>query len=259
MILSRQYLSPYSGVTILTTAARLAATQAVTAVRISGEAVYGARRAGHIESMAILKIARMGHPVLGRPALPVDDPAAPAIARLIEDMVDTLVDANGAGLAAPQVHVPLRLVLFRVPPGRETAREESDGGESDSGESDGGESDGGESDGGESDSAPASALESPTVLINPEIEPIGESMVEDMEACLSLPGLAGMVPRHDRIRYRWTDTEGRAHECEAWGFHARVVQHECDHLDGILYPMRMTDLSTLTFTSELGRSQAAED
>ena len=247
----------------------------MTAVRISGEAVYGARRAGHIESMAILKIARMGHPVLGRPALPVDDPAAPAIARLIEDMVDTLVDANGAGLAAPQVHVPLRLVLFRVPPGRETAREESDGGESDGGESDGGESAAGRatagratagratagraSDGGESDSAPAPALESPTVLINPEIEPIGESMVEDMEACLSLPGLAGMVPRHDHIRYRWTDTEGRAHECEAWGFHARVVQHECDHLDGILYPMRMTDLSTLTFTSELGRSQAAED
>ena len=244
MILSRQYLSPYSGVTILTTAARLDATQAVTAVRISGEAVYGARRAGHIESMAILKIARMGHPVLGRPALPVDDPAAPAIARLIEDMVDTLVDAKGAGLAAPQVHVPLRLVLFRVPPGRETAQEESDGGESD---------------GGESDPAPASALESLTVLINPEIEPIGESMVEDMEACLSLPGLAGMVPRHDRIRYRWTDTEGRTHECEAQGFHARVVQHECDHLDGILYPMRMTDLSTLAFTSELGRSQAAED
>ena len=244
MILSRQYLSPYSGVTILTTAARLDATQAVTAVRISGEAVYGARRAGHIESMAILKIARMGHPVLGRPALPVADPAAPAIARLIEDMVDTLVDAKGAGLAAPQVHVPLRLVLFRMPPGRETAREESDGGESD---------------GGESDSAPAPALESPTVLINPEIEPIGESMVEDMEACLSLPGLAGMVPRHDRIRYRWTDTEGRTHECEAWGFHARVVQHECDHLDGILYPMRMTDLSTLAFASELGRSQAAED
>ena len=127
MILSRQYLSPYSGVTILTTAARLDATQAVTAVRISGEAVYGARRAGHIESMAILKIARMGHPVLGRPALPVADPAAPAIARLIEDMVDTLVDAKGAGLAAPQVHVPLRLVLFRVPPGREGG--ESDGGE----------------------------------------------------------------------------------------------------------------------------------
>ena len=137
------------------------------------EAVYGRPGAGHIESMAILKIARMGHPVLSRPALPVANPAAPAIARLIEDMVDTLVDANGAGLAAPQVHVPLRLVLFRVPPGREAAEDE---------------------DGEDNEAVSESGLESPTVLINPAIEPIGESMVEDMEACLSLPGLAGMVP-----------------------------------------------------------------
>ena len=189
--------------------------------------------------MAILKIARMGHPVLGRPALPVADPGAPEIARLIVDMVDTLADANGAGLAAPQVHVLLRLVLFRVPPGREAAREEH----------------------AELDGEPtqASSHESPTVLINPEIEPVGTRMEEDMEACLSLPGLAGMVPRHDRIRYRWTDTLGQVHEREAAGFHARVVQHECDHLDGILYPMRMTDLSTLAFTSALGRSQPAED
>ena len=184
--------------------------------------------------MAILKIARMGHPVLSRPALPIADPGAPEIARLIVDMVDTLVDADGAGLAAPQVHVPLRLVLFRVPPGQEPA-------------------------GSEDDAAPASTLEPPTFLINPEIEPIGTRMEEDMEACLSLPGLAGMVPRHDHIRYRWTDTGGTAHEREAMGFHARVVQHECDHLDGILYPMRMTDLSTLAFTSELGRSQPLED
>ena len=189
--------------------------------------------------MAILKIARMGHPVLGRPALPVADPGAPEIARLIVDMVDTLVDANGAGLAAPQVHVPLRLVLFRVPPGRQTAEQEN-----------------GENDG---DPAVASPLEPPTVLINPEIEPIGAHMAEDMEACLSLPGLAGMVPRHDHIRYRWIDILGAIHEQEATGFHARVVQHECDHLDGILYPMRMTDLSTLAFTSELGRSQPAEE
>ena len=187
--------------------------------------------------MAILKIARMGHPLLSRPAALVPDPTAPAIERLIEDMVDTLVDANGAGLAAPQVHVPLRLVLFRVPPGREAGEEE---------------------DGGDAESASKSELESPTVLINPAIEPIGESMAEDMEACLSLPGLAGMVPRYDHIRYRWTDTEGRKHESEAQGFHARVVQHECDHLDGILYPMRMIDLSTLTFTSELGRTAAEE-
>lgn len=186
--------------------------------------------------MAILKIARMGHPVLSRPAAAVADPTAPEIARLIGDMLDTLEDANGAGLAAPQVHVPLRLVLFRVAPGRES---ELEGGEDD-------------------DPGPDFGLESPTVLINPEIEPIGERMVEDMEACLSLPGLAGIVPRHAHIRYCWTDTEGRSHAREARGFHARVVQHECDHLDGILYPMRMTDLSTLAFTSELGRAQPAE-
>ena len=191
--------------------------------------------------MAILKIARMGHPVLRRPASPVPDPTAPEIADLIEDMLDTLEDAHGAGLAAPQVHVPLRLVLFRVPPGRDTAADDDD----DDGD-----------DG--SDPAPDSGYETPTVLINPAIEPIGEHMVEDLEACLSLPGLAGIVPRHDRIRYRWTDTEGRGHECEAQGFHARVVQHECDHLDGILYPVRMTDLSTLVFTSELGRAAPAE-
>lgn len=194
--------------------------------------------------MAILKIARMGHPVLSRPALPIADPTAPAIARLIDDMMETLEDANGAGLAAPQVHVPLRLVLFRVPPGREPV-EDDDGGNSDLAPNSGVES-------------PETRPESPTVLINPVIEPLGERMVEDMEACLSLPGLAGIVPRYDHIRYRWTDTEGQNHEREARGFHARVVQHECDHLDGILYPMRMTDLSTLTFTSELGRPLAVE-
>ena len=187
--------------------------------------------------MAILKIARMGHPVLGRPALPVADPTAPEIARLIEDMVETLVDANGAGLAAPQVHVPLRLVVFRVPSGRDSAEDEA---------------------GGDGKSAPESGFEALTVLINPVIEPVGEQMAEDMEACLSLPGLAGIVPRHDHVHYRWTDTEGQNHEREARGFHARVVQHECDHLDGILYPMRMTDLSTLTFTSELRRPPAED-
>ena len=200
--------------------------------------------------MAILKIARMGHPVLRRPALPVADPTAPEIARLIEDMTETLEDAEGAGLAAPQVHVPLRLVLFRVPRDR-AASAEGIGGEDD---------DGDDGDYGDSVAAAGEAAgEVPlTVLINPEIEPLGEAMVEDLEACLSLPGLAGMVPRHDRIGYRWTDTEGHAHECEAQGFHARVVQHECDHLDGILYPMRMIDLATLVFTSELGRSAPAE-
>ena len=187
--------------------------------------------------MAIRKIARMGHPVLRRKAAPVTDPAAPSVARLIADMAETLADADGAGLAAPQVHVPLRLVLFRLPPGRDAGDEES---------------------GAEDDGAGASALAMPTVLINPAIEPLGERTEEGLEACLSLPGLAGVVPRHRHIRYRWTDVAGRVHEREARGFHARVVQHECDHLDGILYPMRMTDLSTLAFTSEFGRAAPAE-
>ena len=186
--------------------------------------------------MAILKIARMGHPVLRRKAAPVADLAAPAIARLIADMAETLADADGAGLAAPQVHVPLRLVLFRVPPGRDAEGAESEV-EGDAG---------------------AAAFATPTVLINPAIEPLGERMEEGLEACLSLPGLAGVVPRHRHIRYRWTDVAGRDYEREAQGFHARVVQHECDHLDGILYPMRMTDLATLAFTSEFGRAAPAE-
>ena len=95
------------------------------------------------------------------------------------------------------------------------------------------------------------------MLINPEIEPLTEEMAEGLEGCLSLPGLAGRVPRYTHIRYRGLGPDGALIEREARGFHARVVQHECDHLDGILYPMRMDDLSTLAFTSELGRE--AED
>ena len=187
--------------------------------------------------MAILKIARMGHPLLLARAAPVDDPGAPFVRRLIEDMTETMRDASGAGLAAPQVHVPLRLVLFRLPADR--LEEEAENGADGAG--------------------PRPGDAAPQVLINPEIEPVGTHMTEGPEACLSLPGLAGMVPRHTHIRYRWIDPEGRSHEREARDFHARVVQHECDHLDGILYPMRMADLSTLAFTSELGRERAAED
>ena len=95
-----------------------------------------------------------------------------------------------------------------------------------------------------------------TLLINPVIEPFGEEKVVGLEACLSLPGLAGLVPRFKRIRYRGLAPDGTAIEREAEGFHARVVQHECDHLDGVLYPERMADLSTLTFTSEMARPEA---
>lgn len=175
--------------------------------------------------MAILKIARMGHPVLRRKADPVADPGAPEVVRLVQDMLDTMEDAGGTGLAAPQVHVPLRLVVFFVS-GRRAAEEDGDGG---------------------GEAVPL------TVLINPEIEHLTGETSLGPEACLSVPGLVGQVPRTTRIRYRGLTLEGERLEREAEGFHARVVQHECDHLDGILYPQRMTDLSLLAFTSEVGR------
>ena len=170
--------------------------------------------------MAILKIAKMGHPVLQRPAEPVADPTAPEIRALAQDILETMVDAPGTGLAAPQVHVPLRLVIFQVSEARAGQQGEDGGG------------------------VPL------TVLINPVIEPVGEDMNDDWEGCLSVPGLRGLVSRHTRIRYSGVGLDGQAIEREAEGFHARVVQHECDHLDGMLYPQRMTDLSKLIFESE---------
>ena len=175
--------------------------------------------------MAILKIARMGHPVLLAKAEAVVDSTAPEIRRLVADMIETMEDASGAGLAAPQVHVPLRLFVFRVPPGR-TEPAEGDG-------------------------------EMPTtVVINPELELLGDEMVLRWEGCLSIPGLRAAVPRHRRVRYSGVDAEGRTVGAEASGFHAGVVQHEYDHLDGILYPMRMTDFSLFGFNEELARAAA---
>lgn len=173
--------------------------------------------------MAILKIARMGHPVLARPAEPVADPADPEIRRLIADMIDTMRDAGGTGLAAPQVHLPLRLVVFFVAAGR------NDG-----------------------EAVPL------TVLINPRIEPLDDERRVGYEACLSLPGLTGAVPRWHRIRYSGVDADGRPVERVAEGFHARVVQHEVDHLDGVLYPSRMEDLGRLGFVEEVRRAMEGE-
>lgn len=170
--------------------------------------------------MAILKIARMGHPVLRRPADPVADPTAPEIRRLIADMAETLADSGGVGLAAPQVHVSLRLMLFRVP------AERASGADGD---------------------APAGLQ----VLINPEIKPLGDAIETGWEGCLSIPGLRGAVPRPARIRYRGVDHEGAPVAREAAGFHARVVQHEADHLAGVLYLDRMPDLTKLAFETEL--------
>ncbi len=172
--------------------------------------------------MALLKIARMGHPVLRAPAAVVEQPTAPWVRRLVRDMIETMEDAGGTGLAAPQVHMPYRIVVFRV--GGERLTE-----------------------------LPGDTEQDLTVLINPVIEPVGSERALGWEGCLSVPGLRGVVPRHLRIRYRGRGLDGAAIEREAAGFHARVVQHECDHLDGILYPQRMTDHRLLVFVEELQR------
>ncbi|HVC61289.1 MAG TPA: peptide deformylase [Acetobacteraceae bacterium] len=172
--------------------------------------------------MAILKIARMGHPVLLQRCEPVPDPGAPEIRRLVADMMETMEDAPGVGLAAPQVHVPLRLFVFRVP----GARREDD-----------------------PDDLPLGN----TVLINPELELLSDDRVLNWEGCLSIPGLRAGVPRSPRVRYRGMDCDGNLREREASGFHARIVQHEYDHLDGILYTMRVTDFRLFGFNEELNR------
>jgi peptide deformylase len=181
--------------------------------------------------MAILKIARMGHPVLATPAHVVSDPKSPEIRRLVNDMVETMMDANGAGLAAPQVHVPLRVVVFQAPGERsepELAEEERF-----------------------DHTAPL------TVLINPEIEVLNPTPEGGWEGCLSVPGLRGWVERPAYIRYRGMGLDSEIIERVARGFHARVVQHECDHLDGRLYTSRLSDLSRLIFESEIRHFQVA--
>ena len=170
--------------------------------------------------MAILKIAKMGHPVLRRRSDPVANPGSPEVARLVADMLETLEDADGAGLAAAQVHVPLRVVMFHVPAGHDDDDNEPE---------------------------PVPLI----VLVNPEVEILTEEMETDWEGCLSVPGLIGAVPRYTAVRYRGTTPEGEAIDREVQGFHARVVQHECDHLDGILYPQRMIDLSLLMFQDQM--------
>lgn len=183
--------------------------------------------------MAILKIARMGHPILKARAAEVEDPTSDEIRNLINDMIDTLADIGGAGLAAPQVHVPLRVVIFHVPAKRIQME----------------------------DGNPEAVGIPLTALINPVIEPLSTEENDGIEACLSVPGLAGKVPRWTHIRYSALAPSGEIIETVAKGFHARVVQHECDHLDGILYPMRMRDMSSLAYVEELRRfnDQEAED
>ena len=174
----------------------------------------------------ILPIARMGAQVLRARAQEVPDPTHPEIARLVQDMMETMYSVGGAGIAAPQVHVSQRVVLYTVPASRSTGAE---------------------------DDQPQGL----TAIVNPSIEPLGEEMVLGWEGCLSLPGLRGAVPRHARVRYSGWLLSGERIERVASGWHARVVQHEFDHLDGILYPQRMTDMSLFGFTEELNQAAAA--
>lgn len=168
--------------------------------------------------MAVRTILRMGDPRLLQPAEPVSAFDTLALEALIADLFDTMADAGGVGLAAPQIGVGLQVVIF----GFESSERYPD--------------------------APPVPR---TILVNPTITPLGEDEEEGWEGCLSVPGLRGQVPRFRRIRYQGFDSNGNAIDREAEGFHARVVQHECDHLVGKLYPMRMRDLAKFGFTDVL--------
>ena len=168
--------------------------------------------------MTVREILKMGDPRLLRVAPPVREFNTAELHTLVADMLETMRAANGAGLAAPQIGVDLQLVIFGFDHNERYPE------------------------------APAVPL---TVLLNPVITPLGDAQDEGWEGCLSVPGLRGKVPRFARIHYSGVDVAGRPIEREADGFHARVVQHECDHLIGRLYPTRMSDLTQFGFTSVL--------
>ncbi len=173
--------------------------------------------------MAIREVLKMGNPVLLQVAAPVAEFGTAALDALVADMFDTMAALDGAGLAAPQIGVSQRIVIFGVEANPRYPDVEA---------------------------VPT------TVLINPLIEILDQTLEEDWEGCLSVPGLRGLVPRYRRIRYSGFDQRGQAIERVAEGFHARVVQHECDHLDGILYPQRIRDLRQFGFESELLAEEA---
>jgi peptide deformylase len=175
--------------------------------------------------MSILKVARMGHPVLRTKLKPVTpaDIATPAVQKLIDDMIDTMLEYNGAGLAAPQVHETTRLFVARMV----TDDDDEEGG-----------------------GQPILAI------LNPEIVPAGRAVEQDWEGCLSIPDIRGMVPRYRDIRVKGLDRKGERLEIEASGYMARVIQHEADHLDGILFLDRMKTFQSLSFLDEYARYHA---
>jgi peptide deformylase len=166
----------------------------------------------------IRAVLRMGDARLLEKSRPVERFGTPELAALLADMRDTMAHLNGAGLAAPQIGVGLRVAIFGVQANPRYPQVED---------------------------VPD------TVLINPVLEPLGGEQEEDWEGCLSVPGMRGAVPRYRRLRYAGCDEQGRRFERSVEGFHARVVQHECDHLDGILYPMRIRDFSKFGFIEAL--------
>jgi peptide deformylase len=168
--------------------------------------------------MPVREVLRMGHPVLRERAKPVEALGSPELRALVADMKETMAAMSGAGLAAPQIGVGERVVIFGV----ETNPRYPD-----------------------AEPVPF------TVLVNPTITLLTREIENDWEGCLSVPGMRGVVPRYTKLRYTGFDEEGNPIDRVAEGFHARVVQHECDHLDGILYPQRMTDMRTFGFTKEL--------
>jgi len=176
--------------------------------------------------MAIRPVLRMGDARLLQRAEPVSGFGSEELRALLADMRDTMQALNGAGLAAPQIGVNLRVVIFGV----------------------------------QKNPRYPDAEEVPeTVLINPSIMVLDETIKDDWEGCLSLPGLRGLVPRFQNIRYQGYDEQGAPIDRTVSGFHARVVQHECDHLDGILYPMRILDITKFGYTEELFPGQALQD
>ena len=176
--------------------------------------------------MSILKVARMGHPVLRARAKPLEtaDIKSPLIQQLIDDMFETMQEYQGVGLAAPQVHESVRLFVAGFAPGVDDDEEEE-----------------------EEERVPLMAL------INPEIAVVGDDTAEDWEGCLSIPDIRGRVVRAREIKVKAYDRRGRRIEINARGFTARVIQHEADHLDGVLFFDRMESLETLTFLDEFGK------
>jgi peptide deformylase len=179
--------------------------------------------------MSILKVARMGHPVLRAKARALDkrDIRDVTIQKLIDNMIETMTEYHGVGLAAPQVHEGVRLFVAALDNGRDDDEEEEDA--------------------------------EPIAIINPEITVVGSDMVEDWEGCLSIPDVRGRVPRAREIRVRAYDRKGERIELHAHDFPARVIQHETDHLDGVLFFDRMKSLETLTFLDEYSRYWAKEN